>query len=308
MPEIKKEWMHISVCVMLFAVILSLFYLAYSANKKIEGLTASVEGLKQSINQTREELESNDALMQQNLNSQINIVAESLNQSKKESLRQMQALSGEIEESRQQIGSLEDKLKNVQVSSADFSLIVKDVVKSVVTIKTNRMEGSGFIVDEEGYVVTNWHVLDGATNAGVFTYDDNLYQVRLIAYEPAIDIAILKMVTDRNFDALVFGNSDRISVGQRVIAVGNPAGLSFSVTEGIISSAKREGLNDVDYIQIDVPINPGNSGGPLVDTGGEVIGINTLKIQGLEGVGFAIATNEIDNLVWNAIENDKADR
>ena len=183
---------------------------------------------------------------------------------------------------------------------------MRDVVKSVVTIKTNLGQGSGFIVDEEGYVVTNYHVISGITNAGIFTYEGSLYQVKLVDYDSTIDIAILKMVTSDIFDALEFGDSNDIDVGQRVIAVGNPAGLDFSVTEGIISATNRKGSNGVEYIQTDVPINPGNSGGPLIDSGGEVIGVNTWKISGLEGIGFAIAANEVDNIISGAIAEDKA--
>lgn len=312
MKDLKKEisWQFMATIVVFVLLAGALAYSHFTANKKInllsQQLSASVAQMNDRIDQTKKELENNDALIQQSLGSRINIVGESLNQTKKESLIQLQALSGELNQSRSQITSLESKLKNIKVSSTDFSSIIKDVVKSVVTIKTNKGEGSGFIVDEDGYVVTNWHVIEGATNAGVFTYNDKLYQIKLVGYEPTIDIAILKMATQDKFDVLKFGDSNDINVGQRVIAVGNPAGFDFSVTEGIVSATNRKGSNGVEYIQTDVPINPGNSGGPLIDSGGEVIGVNTWKISGLEGIGFAIAANEITSLVNNAVAQDKA--
>src|SRR3989344_3119775 len=292
MKDLKKEisWQSITIAVIFVLLAGALAYSHFTASKKIsllsQQLSASVAQMNDRIDQTKKELEENDALIQQSLGSRINVVGESLNQTKKENLIQLQALSGELNQSRSQITSLESKLKNIKVSSTDFSSIIKDVVKSVVTIKTNKGEGSGFIVDEDGYVVTNWHVIEGATNAGVFTYNDRLYSIKLVGLE--------------------FGDSNDIDVGQRVIAVGNPAGLDFSVTEGIISATNRKGSNGVEYIQTDVPINPGNSGGPLIDSGGEVIGVNTWKISGLEGIGFAIAANEVDNIISGAIAEDKA--
>ena len=295
--------------VVLILILIFLIFAMVSANIKINSLSArlssSVDQLDQRINETRNDFKQNDNILQQNLNYKIDLVAESLNQTKKESYQQIKSLSGELQSSQQQISTLEDRLKNIKVSSSDFSSIVRDVVKSVVSIKTDKGEGSGFIVDSAGYVVTNYHVIEGVTSAGIYTYDGRMYPVKRIGYDPDIDIAILKIITTDSFDALSFGDSSRISVGERVIAVGNPAGFDFSVTEGIVSSAKRVGNNGVTYIQIDVPINPGNSGGPLIDANADVIGINTLKISGLEGVGFAIASNEVDNMIMNTIETDK---
>lgn len=297
----------IAVIIILFGYTLFVqLYTAGKINALSQKLSGSVNDINSKIDETRKNLEENDAMLQQSLGSQINIVGESLNQTKEESLSQINALSGELAQSQQQIGDLESKLKNIKVSSTDFSGIIKDVVKAVVSIKTNNGEGSGFIVDEEGYVVTNYHVVQGATNAGVFTYDNKVYPVKVVAYNPEIDIIILKIVGGADFDVLEFGDSGDVSAGERVIAVGNPAGFDFSVTEGIVSSAARKGANGVTYIQTDVPINPGNSGGPLINKYGEVIGINTLKIMGLEGIGFAIASDEVSTLVENAIANDKA--
>ena len=122
-----------------------------------------------------------------------------------------------------------------------------------------------------------------------------------MGYDSSADIAVLK-INAPDLASLGFGNSDDVKVGEKVIAAGNPAGLAFTVTEGIVS-ATRTDTNGIKYIQTDVPINPGNSGGPLINVKAEVIGINNFKIGGFEGLGFAIASNDVSNVV-NKIIND----
>ena len=105
-----------------------------------------------------------------------------------------------------------------------------------------------------------------------------------------------------NLQSLRFGDSDDVKVGERVIALGNPAGLSFTVTEGIVSAVRRSGPNGLNiYIQTDVPINPGNSGGPLVDANSRIIGLNNFKIGGFEGLGFAIESNAVKQVTDDII-------
>ncbi|MEK6901521.1 MAG: trypsin-like peptidase domain-containing protein, partial [Nanoarchaeota archaeon] len=101
---------------------------------------------------------------------------------------------------------------------------------------------------------------------------------------------------------LRFGNSHNAKVGEKVIAIGNPGGLDFSVTQGIISATNRQDSNGNQYIQIDVPINPGNSGGPLINAEGKVLGVNTLKLVGFEGLGFALASSYVDDIITTIIE------
>jgi len=189
--------------------------------------------------------------------------------------------------------SLQEQIGEIKAeTSSDFSSIIETEVKGVVTIKTDVSQGSGFLITDEGYVITNAHVLAGATFANIYTYDKKIYSAILVGYSSSdkMDIALLKV--KGTFSSLDFGNSDNVKIGEKVIAIGNPLGLSFTATEGIISARDREGANGLPYyFQTDVSLNPGNSGGPLINTKGEVIGINNFKISGAEAIGFALESN-----------------
>ncbi len=156
--------------------------------------------------------------------------------------------------------------------------------------------GSGFIIDPSGYIVTNNHVIDQATDIHVTTNDGKDHPAKLIGADPKTDLALLKIETKEPLPAVAFGNSDRARVGDWVLAVGNPFGLGGTVTTGIISARSRdihEGPFD-DFLQIDASINQGNSGGPTFDMAGNVIGINTAIYSpsgGSVGIGFAIPAN-----------------
>jgi len=187
--------------------------------------------------------------------------------------------------------SLEDELGSLRAkTSADFSGIIEQEIKGVVTIKTDVSQGSGFLITDDGYVITNAHVLVGARLANIYTYDNKVYPADFIGYDSEMDLALLKIEGD--FDELEFGDSDEVRIGEKVLALGNPFGLSFTATEGIISAMDRKGNNELPYyFQTDVSLNPGNSGGPLINTDGEVIGINNFKVAGAEGLGFALESN-----------------
>ncbi len=164
--------------------------------------------------------------------------------------------------------------------------------------------GSGVIVDRErGLVITNYHVIQNATRVDVALRDRRSFQAQLVAAAPALDIAILK-VGARNLPALPFGNSDRLSVGDLVVAIGNPFGLGQTVTAGIVSATDRGlGPSSPRFIQTDAPINPGNSGGPLINARGEIIGINSALVspnEGNVGIGFAIPANAVREVLDEA--------
>jgi len=145
-------------------------------------------------------------------------------------------------------------------------------------------------------------VIEKASVVKVLTYDNKVTTVDIIGVSKNADIALLK-IDSNEYAPLQLGNSDELKVGQRVIAVGNPLGLSFSVTEGIISATKRKGSNGLEaYIQIDVPINPGNSGGPLINIKKEIVGIANFKIGGFESLGFAIDSNHVKDAVDQIFE------
>ena len=240
-----------------------------------------------------------------NLSTQIGLVDSNLQNFKAQNRQEIKTLSDLIDEierqSNIQLSELKSELKNIQIKSADFSAIVNDVLQSVVSVKTNVGQGSGAIIDRKGYIVTNVHVISGASVVKVTTFSGDTYNVNVLAgYDTNADIAVLK-IDAANLKSLNFGGSDGVKVGEKVIAAGNPAGLAFTVTEGIVSAFRT--FNGINYVQTDVPINPGNSGGPLINAKGEIIGINNFKVGGFEGLGFAISSNNVRSIV-NKIINE----
>jgi S1-C subfamily serine protease len=187
--------------------------------------------------------------------------------------------------------SLETQLSELKSStSSDFSGIIEDVIPAVVTIKTDVAQGTGFIIDSEGYIVTNAHVLSGGHQVWAITSDQRTIEGSLIGYDETLDVALLKI--SGTYDYLSLDDSNNIQVGEKVIAIGNPLGLQFSVSEGIVSAVHRAGVNNLDiYIQTDAALNPGNSGGPLINKKGKVIGINNFKVGSSESLGFALESN-----------------
>lgn len=176
--------------------------------------------------------------------------------------------------------------------------------------RPQESSGSGFIVSRDGYILTNNHVVEGADRIRVAMQDRRIYDAKLIGRDPSTDVAVLK-IEGRNFTALSFGDDEALRVGEWVLAIGNPLGLDFTVTAGIVSAKGRglPGLNPdayaiTDFIQTDAAINPGNSGGPLVNSKGEVIGVNTAiasQTGFYAGYGFAIpitlAKQVMDDLI-----------
>src|ERR1041385_2868807 len=162
--------------------------------------------------------------------------------------------------------------------------------------------GSGFIIDKAGYIVTNNHVVESAKTIKVKLADGREFNAKLIGSDPATDVALLKIRSDRSLPDVEFGDDRQVRVGDWVIAVGNPFGLSNTVTAGIVSSIGRDVGNGpyTDFIQIDAPINRGNSGGPTFDTRGRVIGMNSMIFSpsgGSVGIGFAIPASTVRDVV-----------
>ncbi len=191
------------------------------------------------------------------------------------------------------LGELSKEIKDVSETTGDFSKIAQQSIKSVVTVSTDLGYGSGVIVSSNGLIVTNHHVVNGAKEIEVIMPNRTTYPALVLVSNVADDLAILQVSAPTPL-FLELGDSDIIAPGQRVIALGNPAGLTATVTEGIISAVNRniQGLGN-GFIQIDVAVNPGNSGGPLVNEKGEIIGITTAKVKGAEGLGFAIPSNKV---------------
>ncbi|MFR8732179.1 MAG: S1C family serine protease [Clostridium perfringens] len=190
-----------------------------------------------------------------------------------------------------------------KVTPAVVGVSTKSLVRDqFFNVKEQEGLGSGFIINEEGYVVTNYHVINGAQEVKVIFSDGKEVNAKVVNYDAERDIAVIKITDDVKMPGIAqLGDSSTVKAGEEVIAIGNPLGKEFSstVTKGIVSSPNRkmktENGNVLDYIQTDAAINPGNSGGPLINSKGEVIGINTAKKVGedIEGIGFAIPINEV---------------
>jgi serine protease Do len=175
--------------------------------------------------------------------------------------------------------------------------------------------GSGVIVSPEGYILTNNHVVDGATSVQVVLSDRREFTARVIGKDDKTDVAVVK-IDAGNLPAITIGDSERVEVGDYALAIGNPFGVGQSVTLGIVSATHRGMRNEIegyeDFIQTDAAINPGNSGGALVNDRGELIGINTAIIahgsEGNQGIGFAVPVNLARNVMDQIMKNGKVTR
>lgn len=231
----------------------------------------------------------------------------------------------------------------IQETSKAFSEIVRAVSPAVVNISTTKTIrrqsppfdelfdflypfpdgksrrwkeqslGSGVIVSANGYIVTNNHVVEKADDIKVFFIDKRSFKAKVVGSDPKTDIAIIK-IDAANLPVIPWGDSERLQVGEFVLAIGNPFGLSNTVTMGIISAIGRTDVGIADYenfIQTDAAINPGNSGGPLVNMKGELIGINTAifsRTGGYQGIGFSVPSNMVINVMDQLIKKGKVTR
>ncbi|WP_103865858.1 S1C family serine protease [Aquimarina sp. I32.4] len=218
------------------------------------------------------------------------------------------------------------------IASTDFSLAAEKTVNAVVHVKQygisrtprNLMEffrnggtqerrikgaGSGVIITKDGYIVTNNHVIDGATDLEITLNNNKSYKAKIVGTSPESDIALLKIDAEEELSYIPFGDSNTAKIGEWVLAVGNPFNLTSTVTAGIISAKSRD-LNESDdtiqsFIQTDAAINPGNSGGALVNTRGELIGINTAitsQTGSYVGYAFAVPSNNVKKIMEDIIE------
>ncbi|MGJ3245743.1 MAG: HhoA/HhoB/HtrA family serine endopeptidase [Elainellaceae cyanobacterium] len=178
--------------------------------------------------------------------------------------------------------------------------------------RIQRGVGSGFVMDRDGHIITNAHVVDGADTVDVTLKDGRSFAGTVLGTDPITDIAVVQIEAD-DLPTVTLSDSNQIRPGQWAIAIGNPLGLDNTVTAGIISATGRTsgevGVPDkrVDFIQTDTAINPGNSGGPLLNERGEVIGVNTAIIQGAQGIGFAIPINTVQDIADQLIATGTVD-
>jgi serine protease Do len=175
--------------------------------------------------------------------------------------------------------------------------------------------GSGIIYDAKGHILTNFHVAGSATKIEVTLSDGSKYPARLIGGDPKTDLAVIQILGKENLPHVTFGDSDRVEVGEWVVAIGAPRALDKTVTQGIISAKHRTGISDPtsyqDFLQTDAAINPGNSGGPLLNLQGQVIGVNAAiatESGGFEGIGFTIPGNMAQYVAKALIAHGKVER
>ena len=198
----------------------------------------------------------------------------------------------------------------------EFVGIVEKVGASVVVIQTDRGLGSGIVFDDKGHVVTNAHVVEGASTVSLVTADGHRLGAKVLGSFTPDDLAVVTASGGDNLEPAAFGDSSKLAVGDIVLAIGNPLGLQSSVTEGIVSALNRTvtesgGAALPGVIQTSAPINPGNSGGALVNLDGEVIGIPTLAATDPQlggsapGIGFAIPSNMASNIAKQLIEHGR---
>lgn len=214
------------------------------------------------------------------------------------------------------------------INEADFTLAAENTVNAVVHVKNLTLNsssgsildffygsesrqipqigtGSGVIISPDGYIVTNNHVIDKANEIRITLNNNKTYEAEIIGTDPNTDIALIKIDVDQNLPYLAFGDSDEAKIGQWVLAVGNPFNLTSTVTAGIVSAKARDLGRDQSFIQTDAAVNPGNSGGALVNTNGDLIGINTAITSptgSYVGFSFAVPSNIAKKVVEDILE------
>jgi len=192
-------------------------------------------------------------------------------------------------------------------------------VVSIQAMKINKAKpqrrfetvvGSGVIIDRDGQVLTNAHVIDGAASLSVTLDSKEKVPARVLGLDPVLDLALLRLETSSTLATARLGDSSTLKVGEEVVAIGNPIGLDQTMTRGIVSALNRilPGISDQPLIQTDAPINPGNSGGPLFDRCGNVIGINTFISEDAQSIGFAVPVNAAKTVLKDLREQGRVVR
>jgi len=208
-------------------------------------------------------------------------------------------------------GSVDPASHAVTESEATVIRVARAITPTVVSVVQAQGSGSGVIVDRSGVVLTNAHVVGNSRTVEVGLADGRTLQGQVLGRDPTIDVAVVR-VNAQNLPIAPIGDSDKLEVGQSAIAVGNPLGLERTVTAGVVSAVNRNprGISLDGLIQTDAAISPGNSGGPLVDSRGQVIGINTaiLSGPGTSGLGFAVPINLANDVVRQIIETGRITR
>ena len=208
----------------------------------------------------------------------------------------------------------------VQITSSS-TLGEDDFTRRFAPPAPQQALGSGFVLDKAGHIVTNYHVIEGGDQIEVSFSNQDTLEAKLVGSDPSTDLAVLRVVTNsRGLTPLQLGDSDAVRVGDPVVAIGNPFGLDRTATAGIVSAVQERTItapngSPIDHvIQTDAPINRGNSGGPLLNAAGEVVGVNSQISTGGDaevgddGIGFAVPSNTVRNVVAQLVEKGRVDR
>jgi S1-C subfamily serine protease len=335
-PELITTKHVFYLCIIIIVALGSLStYLAYDYNAKIEKLSADQEksmdelsakmvaqsdALRTDVSSQLSLLGSDVAAARTSITSLSSDLTSSIQNYNYQSLVRDNALSESVQKmsnrSLTELSSFQQQLNKVSEASTDFAPIIPKAQDSVVTIGRKDKGvfitvGSGVLINNVGYIVTNEHVIDALSSIYVRTHDNNEYAATVIGKDESWDVAVIKLTTEKStFTYLNWADSDRVFVGQHIIAVGNPVGLESTVTEGIISNTNRlvtGDARDIYYLQTDVAINAGNSGGPLIDKEGKIVGIATMKYMklGYEGLSFALRSNDVQGVVMDILQEEQ---
>ncbi len=197
-----------------------------------------------------------------------------------------------------------------RVSPAVVSIQAMKINKAKPERRFETVVGSGFVIDKDGHLLTNAHVVDGAASLSVTLETREKVSARVVGLDPVLDLALVRIETKVPLTTARLGDSSTLRVGDEVVAIGNPLGLDQTMTRGIVSGVNRilPSVSDQPMIQTDAPINPGNSGGPLVDRCGAVVGINTFISEDAQSIGFAVPVNAARGVLKDLRESGRVVR
>ena len=245
------------------------------------------------------------ASVRQQLSNSLKLVQNAIDQVAKESKKGIGSLETELyrvqSTKEETLSRLQKELGILTAGIGDYSLLVDQSIDSVVRVKTQIQSGSGAIINELGYVITNYHVIKDGTIVTVELPDKSFETAQVVGFNEQADVALLKIPNKKHFPALQFGDSSLVDIGDPVISIGYPGGVDLSVSQGIISATNRIGTNNIPLFQTDVAISLGSSGGPLLDRTGKIVGINvglhSLNLLGYERFGFSIKGNYVKRIL-----------
>ncbi len=322
MTKSRKKFISIGLIIMIFFFSFILACGDDGSNSEKETNNQMSESLKQALGNDKQETDTPQDTGNASQNNTVNMTNNSTKITPHSTIMDLQNSLREIAENR--IPAVVNIRSEIEVSRNtqsfdfyDFFRPFMDEDEEDVPKRYQEAFGSGFIISDDGYVVTNNHVVMDAVNVTVVLADEREFEAEIIGKDEKTDTALLKIKSDEALPTVPLGDSTQIRVGDIAVAIGNPFGLSGSFTMGVISATGRDTFVDrdasfKDYIQTDAPINQGNSGGPLLNIYGEVIGMNTAIYSttggGSIGIGFAIPINIVKRIVQDLADDGKIER